>query len=185
MNPFEKEAYNLTYLSSNEYKSHYTQTTFFTMWKCVMGKLSKENKLLDLGCGPGHLANMLYDNGFENYVGIDFSNVAIYMARVKVPTYTFIEANLSDVDFNNYSDFNFISTEVFEHLENDIELIKRLPKNRIVFSVPNYLCIDHYRVYDDEDFIKKYYRDVLDISYITAIPVKAKGKMFVVEANIK
>jgi trans-aconitate methyltransferase len=185
MNPFDKEAYNQTYLTSMEYKGHYKYSSFFTMWNCVMGKLSKESKLLDLGCGPGPVANMLYDCGFKDYIGIDFSNVAISMAKAKVPSFTFIEADLNSVDFTKYADYNFISTEVFEHLDNDIDLIKKLPKNYIVFSVPNYLCVDHHRVYDGENFIKEYYKDVLNVINVEEIVVSVTNKMFVVEADIK
>jgi SAM-dependent methyltransferase len=192
MNPFEKESYDLTYSTDVRLKRHYTGIDYFVIWKNIMSKLNKTDRLLDLGCGPGHLANMLYDNEFKEYTGIDFSRVAIAQAKEKAPSYAFIEANLYDIDFNDYSDFKFISVETFEHLENDIAIIKKLPKNEIFFSVPNFKSSSHYRTYDDEEFIKKYYEDVLTISNIqsfvmgrNSLAIGGISKIYVVEANIK
>jgi SAM-dependent methyltransferase len=192
MNPFEKESYDLTYSTDVRLKRHYTGIDYFVIWENIMSKLNKTDRLLDLGCGPGHLANMLYDNEFKEYTGIDFSRVAIAQAKEKAPSYVFIEANLYDIDFNDYSDFKFISVETFEHLENDIAIIKKLPKNEIFFSVPNFKSSSHYRTYDDEEFIKKYYEDVLTISNIqsfvmgrNSLAVGGISKIYVVEANIK
>jgi 2-polyprenyl-3-methyl-5-hydroxy-6-metoxy-1,4-benzoquinol methylase len=184
MDPFSKEAYDECFTTRNRYKQHYKDMIYFDMWKYVMEKLFKTDKILDLGCGPGHLANMLYDNGFKTYVGIDFSKVAINMAKNKVPSYTFIEFNLNDINYKEYSDFKFVSTETFEHLENDIELIKKLPKKYIIFSVPNFICSNHYRMYKNEDFINNYYKDVLKIINIKPFPCKTRIR-FVIEANIK
>jgi len=185
ISPFDKEAYNECYANSERYKQHYKDVDYFCVWKCVSDKLSENDKILDLGCGPGHLAHMLYDKGVKTFVGIDFSSVGIKMARAKVSSYTFIEADLNSVNYDRYSDFKFVSVEVFEHLKNDIEVIKKLPKNYMIFSVPNYLCVDHYRTYDNEEFISKYYKNVLEIVNIESFSMGRKNIIYVVECNIK
>ena len=98
---FNKEAYDLTYSSSEDYRQHYRDMIYyFPMWQYIISKLSKDDKILDLGCGPGHLAHMLYDNGFKTFIGIDFSKIAIEMAKNKVPSYNIIEADLRQIDFS-------------------------------------------------------------------------------------
>jgi len=185
MDPFSKEAYDECYLTSEKYKQHYQDLIYFVVWDYVRTKLHTTDKLLDLGCGPGHLAHLLHDFKFEHYIGIDFSKVGIQLAKHKVPRFTFIEADLRNLDYSNYSNYKFISIETLEHLENDIALIKKLPKNSIIFSVPNYMCIDHYRTYDSEDLIKDYYKEILNIIKITSFPVGKESIIYVVEANIK
>lgn len=181
------KTYDEVYSKSEEYKKHYSDIIYFTIWNYVMSRLNKNDKILDLGCGPGHLSNLLYDNGFNYYIGVDFSEIAISMAKDKVPIYNFIKSDLYNFDFTEYADFKFISIEVFEHLDDDILFIKKLPKSNIIFSVPNYMCSTHYRVYTSDSQIRDYYKDVLDIIQITPFSItKDKGKkIFVIEAKIK
>lgn len=183
---FEKEAYDLIYTNSVKYKKYYTKLVYFKIWYYVMKKLKKykEDKFLDLGCGPGHLAQLLYDNGFRNYIGVDFSKVAIEMAQSKVP-FTFLNKDIRNINFEKYKEFKFISIETFEHLENDIDLIQKLPKNYLIFSVPNYMCPNHYRTYDNEIQIRDYYKDILNIISIKPFSVGENSIIFVVESQIK
>lgn len=180
----DPEKYDIMYLESKIYNRHYSRVTFYNLWICVANSLDKSDKILDLGCGAGHLAHILYDMGFKNYTGIDFSGVAIKMAKIKVPTFIFLNDDISCIDYSDYTDFRFVSTETFEHLKDDIDLLKKLPKNNIVFSVPNFTAKLHYRTYKDEEFIKEYYKSVLNINNITPITLKKGRIMFVVEANI-
>lgn len=162
---FEKESYNEIYSESLKYKKHYKEIMYYPIWEHIMKKLVISDKILDLGCGPSHFGHMLYDNNFKEYVGIDFSSVAIKMAQEKSP-YIFIESDLNNIDYTKYKDYIIISTETFEHIEDDISLIKKLPKTKIMFSVPNFLCDNHYRTYDSENDIIKYYKDILKIDNI-------------------
>jgi 2-polyprenyl-3-methyl-5-hydroxy-6-metoxy-1,4-benzoquinol methylase len=181
---FEKEAYNLGYLNSKKYKKHYKEIEYFNVWNFIMNNLSQNDKILDLGCGPSHLGNMLYDNNFKFYIGIDFSDVAINMAKNNAPFYTFILSDLTKINYEEYKEHKIISVETFEHLKNDIDLIKKLPKNEIIFSVPNYMCPNHYRIYPDEDFIKKYYINVINITDINSFIISEINKIYVIKGKI-
>lgn len=182
---FTEGSYDEMYRESVIYRKHYSDTVYFPVWKYIADKLSPEAKILDLGCGPGQLAKLLYDKGTRQYSGIDFSSVAIKMARENVPSFTFIRADLNTIEYKEYSDRVIISTETFEHLENDISLLKKLPKRRIIFSVPNFMCANHYRTYNGADQIKEYYKDVLIISDIKPFPIGGYKIIFVVDAIIK
>ena len=138
-----------------------------------MDNLNTNDKILDLGCGPSHFDHMLSDNGFKEYVGIDFSSVAIKMSKEKT-SFTYIESNLNYIDYIKYNDYVIVSTETFEHIEDDISLIKKLPKNRILFSVPNFMSENHYRTYDSEEQIIDYYKNIIDIDNIKEFKVSKK-----------
>lgn len=196
MDNFSKESYDAIYTDSEGYKKHYSEVRYVNIWKYVTERLSLNDKILELGCGPGHLANMLYDNGFRNYTGIDFSEVAINLSKSKIPSFNFIESDLNNIKYDDYKDHKIISIETFEHVVNDIEIIKKLPDTNIIFSVPNYMCENHYRVYPSKEFIIDYYKDVLDIFNITTFvfngdffikteKIENKNVIFVVEAKIK
>lgn len=182
---FESSSYDKMYSESSSYRMHYSELVYYKAWKHIAGKLHRDDKILDLGCGPGHLANLIYDIGITgSYTGIDFSEVAIKMAKAKVPAFEFITGDLRDIDYIGYQDRTLISTEAFEHMENDIELIKRLPKSRIIFSVPNFICSTHYRMYNSESFIRNYYKDVMSITSVTAFNIGGNRVIFVVDASI-
>jgi ubiquinone/menaquinone biosynthesis C-methylase UbiE len=38
-------------------------------------------RILEIACGCGQLANLLFDHVYHDYVGFDFSSVAIRMAK--------------------------------------------------------------------------------------------------------
>jgi len=181
---FSESSYNEMYRDSIMYKKHYSDTVYFPVWKYIAGKLLPGDKILDLGCGPGQMAKLLYDKGIRQYTGIDFSKVAIKMATENVSSFKFSCANLNDIDYKEYSDHRIISTETFEHLADDIRLLKKLPKGRITFSVPNFMCENHYRTYNGADQIREYYKDVLIISDIKPFPIGGYKIIFAVDAQI-
>jgi 2-polyprenyl-3-methyl-5-hydroxy-6-metoxy-1,4-benzoquinol methylase len=54
--------------------------------------------VLDIGCGEGHLASWLFQDGTRRYVGIDVSNVAIQQARARAS----IEARFEVADATTF-----------------------------------------------------------------------------------
>jgi len=192
---FEKEAYDQIFDTSERYKQHYKDLIYYPIWKHIQKSISKNKKYVDIGCGPGHLGHLLHDQGFKDVVGIDFSEVALTMAKSNVPSFSWVKADLRTLDFNEYNDCDFLSIETFEHIDDDVALIKRLPKKNIIFSVPNYWAPNHYRVYEDEKFIVDYYKDVLKIKSIrrfnmnsglveTGNLTKGNNYIFVINAKI-
>jgi len=180
----ESEKYDKRFDGSKIYNKHYSEVFYYRVWRYVANSLLSSDKILELGCGPGQLANLLYDRGIRNYIGIDFSKVAIRMARARVPLFTFILADLNKIDYSKYTGFKFVSTETFEHLENDIAVIRKFPKNDIIFSVPSYRSKYHRRRYLDEEFIRSYYKDVLNITNVTRSKLGRVKSIFIVEAKI-
>ena len=179
---FSSESYDQIFATEPEYTGHYSRSSYLPIWKLVAAKIDKDSYILDLGCGPGQFAAYLYDQGFTNYTGIDFSHVAIERAQSINPAFTFICADLSQLRFSRHRPDIIFAIETFEHIADDRALIRRLPPARLIFTVPNYPAPNHYRTYRDESFIRDYYRDVLTIESIERYHCKRSDYIFIVDS---
>lgn len=180
---FSADSYDKIYASSRKYARHYTGLRFLPVWKYIASLVG--SPLVDLGCGCGHQAHLMYDNGFKQYTGYDFSKVAIAKANALglKGKFKFIQADLMSLVFKPAT---YISSEVFEHIKDDKELIMRLPEGvRLIFSVPSYTAPNHYRTYKSFSFIEDYYSELLDIESIKKFPQNAKDNIFVVNSIVK
>jgi len=107
-----------------------------------------DQPIVDLGCGTGRFARLLVDEGFSNVSGMDFSRKAVAEASGYVPEAIFGVQDLREFVVNDEIEGGTVFTclEVLEHLENDLNLIERIPAGlRLVFSVPNYWSESHLR----------------------------------------
>src|SRR5205085_1343346 len=97
-------------------------------------------RVLEVGCGPGHLANLLLDQGVQEYVGLDFSPKAVAIARKVAPRARFLVGDARSSEL--YSRFDYdavICTEVLEHIEDDGLVVSQFrPGTRCLCSVPNF-----------------------------------------------
>ncbi len=78
-----KEYYNKIYSKSEKYKAGYKDIIYYPVYKKILQYLNYSDQILELGCGSGHLAHLLKDKGFNNYTGLDFSDIAIDHARLR------------------------------------------------------------------------------------------------------
>ena len=87
------EYYNKAF-ELEKYKCKYDKTHYFPMWKKIIKEyLPKDDKILALGCGTGQFAHYMWDEGFRNYYGVDFSPTAISVAK-KFSNQSFEIANI-------------------------------------------------------------------------------------------
>ena len=159
--------YNDIYKDSQQYKLHYIKSIYFNIWTNILNNIIKKypikSKILDIGCGSGQFGHLLFDNEYKNYLGIDFSQEAINIAKTFSPQ-KYQKNNYQEINFNEFD--IIISLEVLEHLDNDLELIEKIPKDKIfIFSVPNFKCKSHVRTYN-EDIIKERYSEYLKLEKI-------------------
>lgn len=143
---------------------------------------SERRKILDFGCGPGHIADYLTPYG-ELY-GLDFSEDAIRLAKDRGYTNLLV----SQGERTPYSDGTFdaiIAIDVLEHIEKDtdamIEMRRILkPGGQIFFSLPAYKFLwgyhdtmyGHFRRYTVKEISKKFIAsgfDVPQVSYVEPI----------------
>ncbi len=108
--------------------------------------------VVDLGCGTGRFADELRNQGHAGgYLGIDFSPAALGEAR----HYLGEDVELEQRDLRDWQpdphragNTTYVCLEVLEHLEDDLELVRRVPPgHQLVCSVPNYESEAHIRVF--------------------------------------
>jgi len=129
------EYYNEYYSKSDLYKFHYSVCPYYELWKKVMGMISIDENILEVGCGSGQLSKMLLDNGFEKYIGFDFSSEAIKIANSQ-------RCIIGDCTKKEMYDRPFdtiLCLETLEHLKDDIEVIRMWPKGKkVILTVPDF-----------------------------------------------
>lgn len=103
-------------------------------------KTPKIRKVLDAGCGEGHLLSKLsaYIQGY----GIDFDERFIRAARKRCPYANFKKEDITNMKFRDNVFDVVVCTEVIEHIENPekaIEEMKRVlkPDGILIISFPN------------------------------------------------
>lgn len=91
----------------------------------IIIKTKNSGRVLDLGCGEGHILKML-SNAYEKY-GVDISKTALRLANDKN---IHIELCNLNKDFPFDIKFNFIiCSEVLEHLENPSNVLENVKKH--------------------------------------------------------
>ena len=142
--------------------------------------------IIDLGCGIGYFAKLLYEKGYRKYTGIDFSSKVIEIAKKQVPNFDFICSNLLDKKLDKIYKNNEVFTilETLEHIEKDIKVLNRISKGSIIIiSVPNKDYISHVRFFKCSSEVVKRYNDLIEFDTIKTIETnsKKKSKIFILK----
>ncbi len=109
----------------------------------ALGHLHERQSLLEVGCGPGDLAQQLLrrlqKDPSLDYTGIDLSTDEIDKARRNCPDLRFEIASATELPFPP-THFDFaIACEVLEHLDNPRQALcelHRVTKGPVIVSVP-------------------------------------------------
>jgi SAM-dependent methyltransferase len=101
--------------------------------------IGSEDKVLDLGSGPGHVAGAFADLGAV-VTGIDFSGAMVDVARRRYPGATFLEANAEAMPFDDATFDAVVSNFVVHHLARPQQVINEVcrvlkPGRRFAFVV--------------------------------------------------
>ena len=176
----ERTHYNELYSVTEEYKKDPKDSRYFQLWQNIVDMVSDHERIIDIGCGPGHLARLLLLNNKSFDKGIDFSDVAIDMAKKmnKEHAHKFEVEDIYELRFYLVYKPTFTCTEVLEHLDYDLHVIDIIPKSsRFIFSVPNYKGKTHKRTYPSIEFITERY-PALTFKSITPIPMGGRRIIF-------
>lgn len=138
MGGFEKELTRAGYAKGPEYYdklySGCKKRPYQELTKLAAGYIVGKS-VLDLGCGAGQLTRYL--NGHD-YLGVDFSTVAIDIAKERFPSYVFNVGDIRNLAINE--DFDTVTLiEILEHLDNPIVAInvaQSRAERRIIVTVP-------------------------------------------------
>jgi len=134
--------------------------------------------IVDLGCGAGHLAECLATkNPPAAYVGYDFSEVAIHMAKKKLlghHLYTFEQRDLRKVVNGDTTPPGaiFVCLEVLEHIQDDLRIFQLIPEGaQLIFSVPTFDDPAHVRHFTTRDSVMHQYGPYVDFTRSTWRPI--------------
>lgn len=130
------------------------------------------NTFIEIGCGAGGFSKMLCSEGMQG-IGLDFSQDAISLAAQNLAPYiasgqfSLIYGDLFNLPDNNTKADIAISFMVMEHVEDDIEFVKKIarhvkPGGLIILGVPGRRdcwsiedeTVGHLRRYDRADLLK-------------------------------
>lgn len=150
--------YDKAFSEMKMYQVDYKSIGYFPMWKEILNRIDKKDKIIELGCGVGQFAHMIKDFGYTYLSGYDFSSVAIEKASKRVPEYDFYLEDLENIPLEIVTDDAdvVIMCEFLEHIEDDISILKQINK-RMIITLPNFDGTSHIRFFKTlKDVIKRY-----------------------------
>lgn len=174
--------YNLHFSTKPQYRCAAKDSMFFSIWNTVAAQVPITASVLEVGCGTGQLAEILHHRGITKYVGFDFAEVGVELAKERVPEFSFQvdDARKTDLYAGEY-DF-VVSTEVFEHLDNDRAVLAKIrPGTPILFTVPSRNSHAHVRFFPTHASVNRYYFGYLDRLVIK--PLQG-GRWFLISGKI-
>ena len=141
--------YDDAYAKSSEYKTPYFHSRYYPIWAVIVDRVRRPGlqRVMEVGCGGGQLASYLIEQGqLRSYMGVDFSPVAIEIAREQAPTGTFVVGDALDPrSYDRECDF-IVCTEMLEHIADDLRVISLFPPGiRCLCTVPDFPYRSHVR----------------------------------------
>ncbi|GAA4994845.1 hypothetical protein GCM10023317_23800 [Actinopolymorpha pittospori] len=142
-----------------DYVNHYSESRYLPVWEALCERIAPGSSVLEIGCGPGQLAEMMLDKGVGSYVGFDFSPTAIELARKRLPNCRLEVADARTTDLYTSEKFDVVvATEVLEHIIDDLPVLERVPRGAIILAtVPNFDYASHVRFFGTVEQVRERY----------------------------
>ena len=147
------------------------------MFLDFIGNISREAKILEVGCNIGNQLLMLQSLGFTNLTGIEINPNALKTAKERIPKATLVQGSATQMPFqDNEFDLVFTSGVLIHIAEEDLKKavkeIHRCAKTYILgyeYFAPQRLEVT-YRGNEDmlwkEDFAARYLTSFPDLSMV-------------------
>jgi len=135
----QNDPYNVENNINKPFQKRRIDITLEFLSKCV----NKNSKVLDLGCGEGHITNEFSKYVYsENIFACDYSISAIKKAKNNFPGIDFCVSDVYSLPYKNNIFDVVVCNNIFEHLENPLlalEEIKRIMKKQgyLIISTPS------------------------------------------------
>jgi 2-polyprenyl-3-methyl-5-hydroxy-6-metoxy-1,4-benzoquinol methylase len=154
---YDSAIYNIRYKYGYNWSCY--QNLSAKLVRMMIDNGEKDKKTIDIGCGVGWFTDMYYFNVSRDVKGIDFSELGIrFHAERMYPAIEFEIANIYDYDYTGNE--VAIMMEVLEHVDNDKELISKLPEGCMLYATVPFekdrQDITHVREYSIDETMKRY-----------------------------
>ena len=134
---------------SSHYAKPAAETPWFGIWRWIAEQVGEADRVLELGCGPGHLGAIL---SCAEYLGIDFSHAACAQAVARhgrpVLCAALPEA-LRWIDRESYD--VVVACEFLEHIERDVDCLLPIRGERLIITLPKFDEMSHVRHFRTKD----------------------------------
>lgn len=181
--------YDWVFTHSKTYNSNPEDTHYYPMWLSLAAIVNhlQPDFVIDLGCGPGQLAAVLAGQCHSPfvYLGMDFSAVAIARAKeiTDRPNFVFEVKDLVNDDFVPSAAIGkkclFIASEFLEHIEQDLEVMSRIPAGQhVAITVPRFNDEGHVRWFDSPEHAALRYESLVDIALKFTMPTNNHFLLF-------
>lgn len=106
-------------------------------------KNRSKGQIIDLGCGPGHTTNFLFEQGATNIVGTDLSPEMVKIAKLSFPGINFEVADLLELPYPDDSFHAAIAFYAIVHFDYDKVKIAFEQVHRVLKSESEFLFSFH------------------------------------------
>lgn len=166
------------------------ESPWLPLYTAAAARIDDDESVIDLGCGTGRFAELLYRNSRRTaaYFGFDFSPATLDEARrtVTSPFAYFLQADLERTEFSQEDTRTYVCLEVLEHLDDDCDLIGKLPAGaRLILSVPSFESDTHVRWFDRLDDVTGRYGALLDFTETVVLPVGDEGRVIYLADTVR
>jgi SAM-dependent methyltransferase len=169
--PMAAGYYDHIFTHVDDYRAHYRDSRYYVLWTQLIAWLRnvESPRILEIGCGPGQFAHYLYDEGFRDYHGFDFSPEAVRRAREVAPQ-SFEVGDAMDPQSYRWDYDVAIVLEVLEHVPDDLGLLAHLRGGTLLaFSLPTFDDEAHVRFFHSANEIRARYGARVDLQQVLPI----------------
>lgn len=155
-------------LSQYPYTAPVEANPFEGLWRELASRIAPRLNVVDLGCGPGHLASLVAPTS-ASYFGIDWSPAAIDVARraLKFAPAFFVCGDVTKFWPTITADI-YVACEFLEHVEDDLAILRRIPAGKsLLASLPKKDSESHVRVFSTEESVWRRYDRMFIIAEVT------------------
>lgn len=182
--------YDKAFLNNPDWENHYTASPYYFLWTVIVDRLRRRGSagILEIGCGPGQLASAICDSNItNNYLGFDFSPVAVKFAQNACPKFKFVHENALETTLFEDAQYDaIVSTEFLEHVEEELSVLARIRKGTyVIATVPNFPYVSHVRHFDDSRSVTDRYGHLFEEFNVVEIRGNEKTQKFFLLEGIK
>jgi len=138
------------------YKKSTKFTTPLSILEMLPKDISKDSRILDIGCGYGRAFESLKQRGFKNISGSDTSISMVNKARNSYPNLDIIHGSVKELKRKEYIYDICLLLGVLTTIQRDKDIIELLDDITSILDVNGLLLISDFLLNDDEKHLKQY-----------------------------